>query len=78
MPGAQRLGMKKRILAAILWFCTGWYAWAFVASLLALDPSAGVVIGAFLAALIGGDPAGVIWTPRPRRPRASRRLVGAR
>ncbi len=69
--------MKKRVLASILWFVTGWYAWAFAASLLGLDPSLGVVIGGFLAALIGGDPAGVIWTRPRRRPRASRSLARA-
>ena len=56
--------MKKRVLAAALWFYTGWYAGAFVAHLLGVSELIGPVIGAAAAALIGGDPRHIIWTRR--------------
>ena len=53
--------MSKRILAAILWFYTGWYAGAMAADLLGISPLLGPMLGATAAALIAGDPRRLIW-----------------
>jgi hypothetical protein len=58
--------MSKRILAAILWFYTGWYAGAFIAEFLGISPLFGPIVGAAAAALIAGDPRRIIWK-RPTR-----------
>ena len=62
--------MTKRILAAFLWFYTGWYAGAMLAEILSVSPVLGPIIGAAAAGLIVGDPRGMIWKRRPsvRRP----------
>jgi hypothetical protein len=57
--------MTKRVLAAILWFYTGWYAGAMLAEFLGVSPFLGPIIGAAAAGLIVGDPRRVIWTDRP-------------
>jgi hypothetical protein len=56
--------MTKRILAATLWFYTGWYAGAMVAELFGISPVLGPLLGATAAMLIAGDPRRIIW----RRP----------
>ena len=53
--------MTKRILAAFLWFYTGWYAGAMLAELLSVSPALGPIIGVAAAGLIVGDPRGMIW-----------------
>jgi hypothetical protein len=60
--------MTKRILAAFLWFYTGWYAGAMIAELFSIGPALGPIIGAAAAGLIVGDPRRVIWTTRAARP----------
>ncbi len=60
--------MTKRILAAVLWFYTGWYAGAILADFLAVSPMLGPIVGAAAAALIAGDPRRIIWTVRSVRP----------
>jgi hypothetical protein len=57
----------KRILAAVLWFFAGWYAGATVAYFMALSPALGPIVGTAAAALIGGDPRGIIWTQKSER-----------
>jgi hypothetical protein len=64
--------MKKRVLAAVLWFYAGWYAGAIVADFLGIAPMFGPVLGAAAAALIAGDPRGIIWTKRS--PQVQRRI----
>jgi hypothetical protein len=59
--------MTKRILAAFLWFYTGWYAGAMLAEMLSLSPALGPIIGAAAAGLIVGDPRGMIWKARAAR-----------
>jgi len=59
--------MAKRILAAFLWFYTGWYAGAMLAELLSLSPALGPILGAAAAGLIVGDPRRMIWTARASR-----------
>jgi len=54
--------MKKRVLAAFLWFYTGWYAGATIAVLFGISPVIGPIIGAAAAGLLVGDPRRIIWT----------------
>lgn len=56
--------MKKRALSAVLWFYTGWYAGAMIAHVLGLSVALGPILGVAAAALIAGDPRGIIWTRR--------------
>jgi hypothetical protein len=60
--------MSKRILAAFLWFYTGWYAGAMLAELLSVSPALGPIIGVAAAGLIVGDPRGMIWKRQAIRP----------
>jgi hypothetical protein len=53
--------MKKRALAAVLWFFAGWYFGAFLAEIFGVSVAIGPIIGAAAAALIAGDPRGIIW-----------------
>ena len=62
--------MKKRALSAVLWFYTGWYAGAMIAHALGLSIALGPILGVAVAAVIAGDPRGVIWT-RPTAPSAT-------
>jgi hypothetical protein len=59
--------MAKRILAAFLWFYTGWYAGAMLADILSVSPALGPILGAAAAGLIVGDPRRMIWTARTSR-----------
>jgi hypothetical protein len=54
--------MKKRALAALLWFYAMWYVGAMVASVLSLSPALGPILGVAAAAVIAGDPRRIIWT----------------
>jgi hypothetical protein len=54
--------MKKRTLAAILWFYTGWYAGAMLAEFLGVGAALGPIIGAAAAGLVFADPRRIIWT----------------
>ncbi len=53
--------MKKRALSAVLWFYSGWYAGAMIAHVLDLSIGLGPVLGVAAAAIIAGDPRGIIW-----------------
>jgi hypothetical protein len=55
----------KRVLAAFLWFYTGWYAGAMLAELIGVSALLGPIIGVAAAALVVGDPRRIIWTARP-------------
>ena len=58
--------MTKRILAAMLWFYTGWYAGAMLAEFIGVSALLGPVIGAAAAGIITIDPRRIIWTsPEP-------------
>ena len=59
---AHRCGMKKRALSAVLWFYCGWYAGAMVAHALNVSIAIGPILGVAAAALIAGDPRGIIWS----------------
>ena len=60
--------MTKRVLAAMLWFYTGWYAGALLAEAFGVSPFLGPLIGAAAAGLIAGDPRRIIWTSRATAP----------
>ena len=64
---AQRGGMKKRALSGVLWFYCGWYAGAMIAHALDVSVAIGPILGVALAALIAGDPRGIIWTRTPSK-----------
>jgi hypothetical protein len=59
-------GMKKRALATVLWFYTGWYAGALLAQVVGLSPALGLIIGTAAAAIVGIDPRAIIWSPTTR------------
>ena len=53
-------GMKtKRLLAAVLWTFTAWYAWNFVAAFAGLPATFGPIIGVLVAVA-------VTWLPGQR------------
>lgn len=54
--------MKKRALAALLWFYAAWYAGAMVAHVLGLSPALGPILGVAAAAIVAGDPRRLIWS----------------
>jgi hypothetical protein len=54
--------MKKRITAAILWFYAGWFVGAALAFVLGLSPALGPIVATAAAAIVAGDPRGLIWT----------------
>ncbi|HEV7809303.1 MAG TPA: hypothetical protein VGO64_01785 [Candidatus Limnocylindrales bacterium] len=58
--------MKKRALATVLWFYSGWYAGALLAQVVGLSPVLGLIIGTAAAAIVGVDPRGFIWTQTTR------------
>jgi hypothetical protein len=58
--------MKKRTVAALLWFYTAWYAGAMVANLLGLSAALGPILGTAAAAIFAGDPRRIIWTNATR------------
>lgn len=58
--------MTKRVLATLLWFYAGWYAGAMTAALFGISPALGPIIAVAAAAMIGGDPRGIIWGSRIR------------
>ncbi len=56
--------MKKRTVAALLWFYTGWYAGALLAEMIGVGPALGPIIGAAAAGLIAVDPRRIIWSAK--------------
>ncbi len=56
--------MKKRVTATVLWFFAAWYAGAMLAYILGVSVALGPILGTAAAALIAGDPRGIIWTRR--------------
>jgi len=55
--------MSKRILAAVLWYLTGWCVGSFVAYGLGVSELLGPILGIAFAAVIAGDPMDRIWRP---------------
>ena len=52
---------KKRALAVLLWFYSGWAVGAMVAYALGITPAIGPVLGLAGATFVGLDPLGAIW-----------------
>jgi hypothetical protein len=67
--------MKKRVLCGVLWFFTGWYAGAMIAYFTGTPTALGPILGIAAAALIGGDPRGIIWRPKAPEPTADPNLT---
>jgi hypothetical protein len=63
--------MKKRALAAVLWFYSTWYAGAMIAHMLGLSEMLGPILGTAAAAIVAGDPRGIIWNRPTRMPSAT-------
>ncbi|HEX5825771.1 MAG TPA: hypothetical protein VFY18_15030 [Candidatus Limnocylindrales bacterium] len=63
--------MKKRALAALLWFYAAWYAGAMIADIAGLSVALGPILGTAAAAIVAGDPRGLIWGPRRARSESS-------
>ena len=59
-------GMTKRVVAAFLWFYTGWYAGAMIAAFLGVNPVFGPILGAAAAGFCIGDPFHVMWARSPK------------
>jgi hypothetical protein len=53
--------MKRRILAAFLWFYAWWYAGAITADVLGVSPALGPIVGAAAAALFLANPLRIVW-----------------
>src|SRR5690242_10889706 len=60
-PRADAPPMTKRVIATLLWFYAGWYAGAMTAALFGISPALGPIFAVAAAAIIGGDPRGIIW-----------------
>ncbi len=58
------LGMTKRIAAAALWFLSGWTVGNVFAMLVGVPEVVGPILGLAAAALVAGDPLGIIWVKR--------------
>lgn len=67
--------MKKRALAAVLWFYSMWYAGAMIAQFAGLSPALGPILGTAAAAIMAGDPRGIIWARGPKAA-ATRTAIG--
>jgi hypothetical protein len=59
--------MKKRALAAVLWFYSAWYVGAMIAYMLGLSEALGPILGTAAAAIVAGDPRGFIWRQQAAR-----------
>jgi hypothetical protein len=75
-PAGDRADMKKRALAAVLWFYAIWYAGAMIAQVFGLSPALGPILGTAAAAMIAGDPRGIIWTKTPKDATRARTSAG--
>ena len=58
--------MTKRVVAAFLWFYTGWYAGAMIAAFLGINPAFGPILGVAAAGLVIVDPRQLFWA-RPAK-----------
>jgi hypothetical protein len=56
--------MNKRLLAAVLWFLTGWYLGGYISLLFGVPEIIGPILGLAGAGFFAGDPLGIIWAKR--------------
>ena len=54
----------KRLLAAPLWFMTGWFIGAVAAFLIGLDGALAPILAFVAASAVALDPRQMIWMPR--------------
>ena len=62
--------MTKRVVAAFLWFYTGWYAGAMIAAFIGINPAFGPMLGVAAAGLVVVDPRRMFWV-RPAQAEAA-------
>jgi hypothetical protein len=58
--------MTKRVVAAFLWFYTGWYAGAMIATFVGISPAFGLMLGVAAAGFCIGDPFHLMWARSPK------------
>jgi hypothetical protein len=58
--------MKKRALATVLWFYTGWVFGALISWVLGLALPLGPVVATAAGAVVAIDPRHVIWEQRQK------------
>ena len=68
--------MTKRVVAAFLWFYTGWYAGAMIAAFIGISPAFGPILGVAAAGLVIVDPRQMFWA-RPAQAEAAPASVEA-
>jgi hypothetical protein len=56
--------MKKRAVSAVLWFFAGWFVGAMFAYLTGVSIALAPIVAVAAAALVAGDPRGIIWQPQ--------------
>ncbi|MGZ8527920.1 MAG: hypothetical protein ACXWWR_03925 [Candidatus Limnocylindrales bacterium] len=59
--------MNKRIAAGVLWLFAGWYLGNIVAFHVGISDLLGPILGIAAAAVVAGDPLGLIWTGSAQR-----------
>jgi hypothetical protein len=71
MAGGWAVGhrglMNKRIAAGVLWLFAGWYLGNIVAFHVGLSDLLGPILGIAAAAVVAGDPLGLIWKGSAQR-----------
>ena len=55
--------MKKRALAAVLWFLAAAYLWNVVATITGISTAPAILVGGVVALIVAGDPFHRIWSP---------------
>lgn len=65
--GGHRGLMNKRIAAGVLWLFAGWYLGNIVAFHVGISDLLGPILGIAAAAVVAGDPLGLIWTGSAQR-----------
>ncbi len=64
--------MNQRIAAGVLWLFAGWYLGNIVAFFFGISDLLGPILGLAGAAIVAGDPLGLIWSGAPQRATAER------
>ena len=59
--------MNKRVAAGVLWLFAGWYLGNIVAYHVGLSDLLGPILGIAAAAVVAGDPLGLIWAGSAQR-----------
>jgi hypothetical protein len=70
--------MNKRIAAGVLWLLAGWYLGNIVAFGVGISDLLGPILGIAAAAVVAGDPLGLIWSGSTQAPTVEVRTVHER